>query len=223
MAVTGRARKRLIGATTGQDKSRSLIITRVTIVILDTCGLGEDYVFRGTKARKLLSYSKLGSFDLEIPEAAFKEIEKHAREKVSFAIGKVKTGVADLVPLGLTLKSETLLGEGDAAADTIWKQVVTELDDAKVAIVPHPAISHEELLAGSIPERKPWAKNNKGYHDALIWKTVMDRAAVDDVVLITTNANDFSYGGEDPHPELHKDLIEDLANVGLGADRAKTC
>jgi hypothetical protein len=55
-----------------------------------------------------------------------------------------------------------------------------------------------------------------GYHDFLIWRTIVAEAATDDfeVVFVTNNARDFAEGAK-----LHPDLLADLRSSGVDPSR----
>ena len=84
------------------------------------------------------------------------------------------------------------------------------------SVLAYPDVPHKELVQWAIQRRKPFDQNGSGYRDSLIWKSVVDLAAIVDsqVVLL---ACDGDFKGSDDN--LAEDLRADLAKRGLEEDK----
>jgi len=72
----------------------------------------------------------------------------------------------------------------------------------------------------SVAERRPFRGKSQGFRDALIWRSVLELADDDEVVLITKNWKDFAQ--DDKHQDvLHQHLRDDLVQAGQPADRVR--
>ena len=80
------------------------------------------------------------------------------------------------------------------------------------SVLAYPDVPHEELVQWAIQRRKPFDQNGSGYRDSLIWKSVVELAAISDsqVVLL---ACDGDFKGSDDN--LAEDLKADLVKQGL--------
>ncbi len=87
-------------------------------------------------------------------------------------------------------------------------------------MTPLPEVTVAELYEQAIQERRPFRARGRGFKDTLIWRTILDLALDDEVVLITENYLDFAES--DDHKDiLHPHLREDLASQGLEPNRVR--
>jgi hypothetical protein len=93
--------------------------------------------------------------------------------------------------------------------------------DLKARVLSYPVTSHEDLVKRSMVPRKPFVESGRGYHDALIWYTLVHliRTSSDneDVVFISQNSKDWC---EDPKGYcFHPQFTEELRSQGLAPNR----
>lgn len=186
------------------------------VVILDTNAL------RGANGRKpltrpdtkmILELSRSGSLRLLIPEVVLLELSRQWAEDVA----------ASAVVLGIELKKiNEALAEIGAPPKSLTMPTPgrTDLYDfahglflAKRAEVPAvPEVPLSTLLARELDIRKPFARDGKGFRDALIWETIREfcgglKDPTTPILFVTNNHSDFC---EPKTRELHSDLRQAL-------------
>jgi hypothetical protein len=78
----------------------------------------------------------------------------------------------------------------------------------------------DQLVDQAVAERRPFRGKSQGFRDALIWRSILEFADDDEVVLITKNWKDFAQ--DDKHRDvLHQHLREDLTDAGHLPDRVR--
>lgn len=84
-------------------------------------------------------------------------------------------------------------------------------------LLPWPDIRHEELVRRAASRKRPFREGKGGYRDALIWSSVVRHLQGSDLpcALVTNNHKDF----EDGASRVHPDLLADLLDAGVGAER----
>lgn len=103
----------------------------------------------------------------------------------------------------------------DRLCDQYRDDVVQWFEEAG-AVLSDPSVSHSELVDRILAHRRPFTSDEKGYRDALIWYSVLERADDEPVVLLTANTKDFA---SKPDNALAPELQDDLTARGLPKDR----
>jgi rRNA-processing protein FCF1 len=185
------------------------------IVVPDTNAFYGDPMMRQRNFRIVLAEHDKGNFVLAIPEVVLGELPKLFREQLESARAKITSGLAGVRALGVEVDDVTLDAQSKYSPD-----LRANLKKRQVVIAPLPKVTVEELYEQAIVERRPFQSKGRGFKDALIWCTVRELAADDEVILITNNSSDFAESPKTP-TVLHHDLREDLAADGHRADRVK--
>lgn len=189
------------------------------VVILDSNALYGTNPFARTSISTLLELSRLRRIRLIVPEVVLHEIARQSVEvlesnasDITAALKKFNAALEDAgvgrVSVGLPTKTRS-----------DFYEFARELLERKNAEIPAPPpVPVADLLERDLNVKKPFARDGRGFRDALIWETVravsVTLAASTPVVLVTNNRSDFyaEKGGA-----LHPDLREDLP-VGLAFD-----
>lgn len=159
----------------------------------------------------------MGLVRLCIPEVVVREHVSHYREDVAKA-AQERLGSARRLD---RLRPPDLRDPDSAVVRSSNRQVAPYVEewtrsyerwlrdfiDEHGEVLPLPAIGHDELLDALFSARKPFAKSEKGYKDALIWWTVVEALDGDGWVFTTDNTSDFLTGDGSA---LADDLLADL-------------
>ena len=114
--------------------------------------------------------------------------------------------------LATELLEERVAGEAAAYGKELRRRI-----SERGIICDYPTVSHADLVARDLSNRKPFAETGKGYRDALIWETVLCLAEkkAEPVAFVSTNHKDFCNEDDD---SMHPDLMTDLAKRKIGAE-----
>jgi hypothetical protein len=180
----------------GEDHRRML-------VVLDSNALFNDGAFTGGATGRLLALSRRGMLHLAVPEVVLLEVERQHRVQVLGKIDQLRK-----MPQKAREAARVLGMTESSAGITIWptefdaESIMTNyridlrrrLHDANVEVLSIPAVEHRELLERDLGGRPPFDPSGKGYRDALIWHSILDRCSTltaRDRVMFVTNDLDF--------------------------------
>lgn len=187
-------------------------------LILDTNLLfkGGAYLDRG-QWPVLVSAARMGLVSLCIPEVVLREQVSHYRDDVAQAardrIGSLRRLDRLRPPDQRDPDSREVRSSGNQAqshADewtTSYERWLRNFIDEHGRVLPLPTVGHDDLLDALFSARKPFAKSEKGYKDALIWWTVVEALDGEGWVFATDNTSDFLTADGSA---LAADLLADL-------------
>lgn len=196
---------------------RRYLETMQPVVILDSNALHGSNPFARTPIMTLLELSRLRRIQLVVPEVVLHEIARQSMEVMEDSAGQIRASLKKFNAASADA------GAGGVAIDLparmrmdFYDHARAILDRKNVEIPPPPAIPVEDLLRRDLDVKKPFARDGRGFRDALIWETVRvvcdalgDRSTP--VILVTNNRSDFySEKGGQLHPHLRADLATDL-------------
>jgi hypothetical protein len=190
------------------------------IVVIDTNQFHGDPRMALRDFRVLFAQHEHGSLELAVPEVVLQELPKMYRREYEAAHAKLNSGLKKLSKLGYDTYAEPQPPSGAEAQEQYAIWLHAHLTERRVRTPALPATNLAQLVEHSVAERRPWQANSKGFRDALIWHTVLELAAKDDVILITDNWRDFAES-EQAKDVLHPDLRSDVAALGHDEDRVR--
>ena len=163
----------------------------------------------------LIRAATLGYCSFAIPAVVLAEVVAHRKRTLKKQRNDLKRGVRtgrrsveDLDEL------RALLDEHDDGlqrlADAYGDQVLSTCGQA-ASVLPYPSVRHEELVTRVLAYRRPFNESERGYRDALIWYSVLEKAADVRVVVLTGDTKDFA----DTNGQLGPDLLADVDRLGL--------
>ena len=186
------------------------------VVILDTNALrGENGRKPLTRAdtKMILELSRSGNLRLVIPEVVLHELSRQWAEDLTesaVTLGRELKKINEaLAEIGAPLQALTV----PPLDRTDFYDFARNLFLAKSAEVPTvPDVPVAGLLVKDLDVRKPFARDGKGFRDALIWETIREFCDILDdpttpVLFVTNNHTDFC---EPKTRELHSDLRQGL-------------
>lgn len=184
------------------------------IIITDSTELHNAYALKDARWSKLSAEIRSDRVEWLVPEVVVQETVRHHNEAHEAAVKKTipslrKTERA-LEQLGLSvgLNAEELVRNSRIEHD-YENQLRARIDEIGGRIAPLPSIEHGELLSWDLSQRKPFGQSGKGYRDALIWASVLERArdaaAHEHLIFVSNNSRDFA-SKDSLHDDLHRDL-----------------
>jgi hypothetical protein len=190
------------------------------IVVVDTNQFHGDPRMALRNFRVLLAQHEHGTLQLAIPEVVLRELPKMYRSEYEAVLDRVNSGLQKLRGLGQDPGAALALPGADDAQEKYADWLRSHLAERRVRTPELPIVDLSELVDHSVAERRPWQPNSKGFRDALIWRTVVDLANEDTVVLVTKNWRDFAES-EKHKDVLHPDLRSDMVAMGHGEQRVR--
>jgi hypothetical protein len=190
------------------------------IVVIDTNQFHGDPRMALRNFRVLLAQHEHGSLELAVPEVVLQELPKMYRREYETAHANLNSGLKKLSKLGYSTDAEPQPPSGAEAQEQYTTWLRAHLAERRVRTPALPATDLARLVEHSVAERRPWQANSKGFRDALIWHTVLELAAEDNVILITNNWRDFAES-EQAKDVLHPDLRRDVAALGYDEHRVR--
>ncbi|MFH8253190.1 PIN domain-containing protein [Microbacterium sp. B2969] len=185
------------------------------VVILDSNALYGAKPFTRADSAILLELARTDHIRLVIPDVVVHELSRQWVERVEENRSKAHSALGDL--------NETLQEGGLPALELavpeverrlFYEAAVSLLTRKGVEIPPCPDVPATDLLERDVATRKPFARNGKGFRDALIWENIRALCAgLEDlstpVLFVSNNSGDFC----DPEDRtaLHPDLRAELA------------
>jgi predicted nucleic acid-binding protein len=190
----------------------------VVHVTFDTSALVEDWWLERAATRALLAQARRGKATLWIPEVVVAELVNKRSERLRAQWDKhagASRAVGALMAPDRRGAWRAADVDFDADRADYERQLRQRLQQADVRIAPWPEVAHVDLVTRDLARSRPFKQNGSGYRDALIWETVKQIAEQhpgDDVILISTNNDDFA---APKSVELHPDLKAEAASVVL--------
>lgn len=189
------------------------------IVVIDTNQFYGDMRLRRRDFRVVLGQHQRKKVRVVVPEVVVREVPKMFAQQYRTAHDQLARAAANLREIDFDARPSTLPDAG-VVRDEYEEWLRKQLAARRVEVAPLPDTSLDELVQRSVEERRPFRADSKGFRDAVIWETVKNLAAEDDVVLISKNSKDFAESDKRPD-ELHSHLREDLTVAGLAEDRVR--
>jgi hypothetical protein len=145
-----------------------------------------------------------------VPEVVIRELQRQQHRAVAGKVdylqkaqGKLPEAMAflGLDPLDHPVALPDFTGlAASTILDDLFDRVRERLEANLVEILPIPMVSHKVLLSRDLAGRLPFGPSGKGYRDALIWHTIVERWASTQLfedAYIVTNDDDFGKGDLD--------------------------
>lgn len=193
------------------------------IIVLDTCVLMQDFLWKGTNFSLLEEFIKITTSKIHLPELVIDEITVKFDEKYLESFNRLNASYNDIN----TLHSDSLrISIPDnlpaCAKNNFISFISNKIKELGIVVESYPYVSHKEVVMRSLSRGKPFSKDGRvGYRDFLIWETVLKIAAKnpkEKVAFISSNTNDFSNKGIDIN-KLHPTLLSDIDSKALGKDK----
>jgi hypothetical protein len=177
------------------------------IVVADTNIFHGGPRMRRSHFRILLGQHLRGRISLALPEVVVRELPKLFQTQLDAASTAIMTETAKLRDLGHDPGPVTV-PDSTKARTEFEQQFRAGLKQRGVRVAPVTGIV-DNYLDQSVAERRPFRGKSQGFRDALIWRSVLELADEDEVLLITKNWKDFAQ--DDKHRDvLHQHLRDDL-------------
>lgn len=177
-------------------------------LVLDTNVLWNDSFLRTPSLVTLATEQKGCGYSLYVPEVVVQEQVKHFREKRDELLRETRrveslfSSLSTNRPPRLVPKPSVEAYEGELRA---------RVKELRINVLPHPKVSHEALVQRAIQGRKPFGTDKqRGFHDVLIWETVLQLSDAGEPVYLVSNDSDF---GKD---ELDAGLAAEVATRRAG-------
>jgi hypothetical protein len=207
-------------------------------VVVDTNILWSNNPFRESVPwTNLLSYAaKYAATHFAVPEVVVHELARQEADQIARsraegvrALGRAR---AEFTRAGIDFPAvPTVRDVRDLVLDSrhvIAEQMRADLATAGILVPSIPQFAHETLLAWSLDAHPPFDSTDKGYRDALIWRTVRDNAAgqpAGSTTVFVAADNDYTKKPDKTgtpatgsservlHPKLADDLSQVTANT----------
>lgn len=189
-------------------------------VIIDTnVFVSEEWSLKNVHWTVFWQYIEKSTCEVLVPIVVIEETVNKYRERlqgISSEIWKLQQPLKRLMPEG-TLPEMPVI-DVNVTVSNFRDNFVRELTRRGVEVLPWPTVTHEDLVRRCNQRRRPFGDDDRGYRDALIWGTILERVTAgpgQDTILLTGNGSDFfakkakeMLPGE--KPQLHPHLVEDL-------------
>lgn len=186
-------------------------------VMLDTCVVNDDFGLSLRETTRLVNEASARNCRVCVSEVVIQEMTAHCLARLS----KTRRDLDDarrFLSQVLIREVDQLYASGELShvARTYEAGLRRRLLSLGVQVIRPSTASFElrDLLWRHRQRRRPFKQDGQGLADALIWQSILalSRREPRPVVLITSNTRDFANAKSD---ELHPQLVEDLANVGV--------
>ena len=146
-------------------------------IVLDSTCLHDDHLLKSTAIGKLVIAAKEGGHNVYLPEVVVREVEKHYKESLTTIQQTVQKSLKDFRrkaeeslenPITESLLKKKIKKHG--------KDLKLRIKDLEISILPLPSESHSLILDKVLGSQKPFHISGKGYQDALIWATILEKA-----------------------------------------------
>lgn len=160
----------------------------VSTVVIDTNVLWAGHALNAQAIRELVALKEKAR--IVVPDAVALELTRHLTEEDGRAQAQLKNALRSRETAGIDVAGWRSL------TDLYWDGKVRQLILTFAAtILPHPDVSHEDLVLRDLMKSPPFKTSGAGYRDALIWATVCEQASDRGLtVLVTNNSKDFGQG-----------------------------
>jgi hypothetical protein len=192
------------------------------IILLDTNTFWPDRYAEKPWLSAVLNGAKQGDFTVVVPETVIRELVRQFPEELSEAIDESNEAIGaaakKLRRLGLQPPSSVEVDE-EALVAEYERKLRARLSGAGCRIENDPD-DVGQLVNWAVNKRMPFKESGEGLPDAVIWLTALNLALeAEQVLLVSTNTNDFGDGASEP--KLAPDLVADLEQNQLPADRVR--
>ena len=171
---------------------------RPTVVVVDTTEFRESLKLDRAGWPQLLAWVRAGIVSGAVPDVVLLEANRHFTrqrqdelQRLTQAAKRLQASKA-VAHLDLDVVSTEIVSE--IAGYLNW--VRSELAGNGFELWPIPAVSHKDVLARDLAEKKPFSPIGKGYRDALIWESILEHLPLDQadavVLLVTRDSGDFA-------------------------------
>lgn len=171
-------------------------------MLIDTNIFFDNFFLEGNKFLALENMTKKTKSTVIMPSIIIDEVKKKYKENLlrqQISIDEINKKCPGMITQNKTV--EELVKE----YDKFWKAQYRSID-----LIDSSKVNLQNLMERSLAERHPFAKESRGFRDALIWESVLyylnNRARHDNkpLVVITRNKKDFGDGRlfDDLHNEL---------------------
>ncbi len=190
------------------------------IVVVDTNQFYGDPRMVLRNFRILLGQHERERLDLAIPEVVLRELPKLFARNYRETLEKLDAAARKLGELGHDVGERAELPGVKQAQEDYDVQIRADLAARRVRTPSLPDVDLGQLVDDSVAETRPWQAKSRGFRDALIWRSVLDLAGEDGVVLVSNNSDDFA-ASKQLKDVLHADLRDQLVAAGYGEHRVQ--
>jgi PIN domain len=160
-------------------------------ICLDTNTFQDNWIANGEAFTLLGEFIAKGVCETYISEVSILEHVRHYEREAPRIESKLKPELGSYAKV-FGFKPPSLPTPFDAAA--FEKYFRKRLSELGIKILAIPPVSHADLVARDLAEKKPFAASGKGYRDALIWLSFLEvlDGTTTRAVLVTNNTSDFA-------------------------------
>lgn len=189
------------------------------LVVVDTTATQMDWTLAGASWAKLLSMADRGLIELAIPKIVLMEGARQISDRIGTAhrnmlkqAGEVSRFTGQLSAVGVGYPHRDKVPEWNPPSrDAVVHGVTKRIQASKGEVLPIPDLAHDVLIDRDLDGLLPFQSNGKGYRDALIWLSIVERAeqCADGQQLYFISGNSKDYLQSDGlHPALRSELPE---------------
>ncbi|WGT34681.1 PIN domain-containing protein [Pseudomonas atacamensis] len=187
-------------------------------IYVDTNIFYNDWFMRQSNFRYFFHYIANENEELLISKVVCEEVENIRRREALEAIQKIKNELKSLTKL-----LPQPLAPDLSTAENFEFDFIEHLEDRcdNLELLEYEEVSHREVVARALTNKKPFSDGEKGYRDTLIWLSLVHHLKKTkykgEVVFLTNNTSDF-FEKKGSELALHKDLVSDLNAHGITAN-----
>jgi hypothetical protein len=189
-------------------------------LVLDTNLVGFEHPLGSNDARVLLDAARHGQLVLVVPELVVREVMNKWRETMTSRLSKLDSTVKNLGEFAadIDVPSNSDLDHWEGEVEERFRN---SLNGENFLIPGLPDVAHDSIVSRALQRLRPFDPEGKdGYRDVLLWETVLDLAAEQDVVLVS---KDFKAFAADDKETLAESLVEEAAERLQRADAVELC
>ncbi|MCP3420323.1 PIN domain-containing protein [Nocardioides pinisoli] len=195
------------------------------LIIVDATALHRDWTMAGLRWEQMWSLTTRELVALAVPQVVAMEASRqfiehtHATHMKAYQHGvELAKQHRRLSDAGVPISSGYVVAI-DPAPEELSRASVTTAIERKVResggeVLPMPQVPHLAVVNRDLDRRKPFQPSGKGYRDALVWETLVERVSRCHegqlVIFVTANAGDYLDKPGVLAAELAADLPEDL-------------
>lgn len=163
------------------------------VLTIDTNVLGKDRPFSSNAVTRLLDESRRGRVVVRLSELVVRELVNCWIEAVGEWERKRQEALRALANRGVDIDAAWIGGlDLPLLAKEENARVRRVLDDAGVHVVGYPDVGHEPMIERALARRQPFDRaGHEGYRDAILWETVLELAALDEIFFVTKDGKAF--------------------------------
>jgi len=179
-------------------------------ILLDTAVLLEDLGLRSATLEVLLSARRKLALEVLVSAVSVDEAAQHRARDIRGTYTSICDSLRGLERMtgGSALTLGVSPSEIALASDSVRSRLQARLAELEIGILPYPKVPHDEIVARIGDRRTPFRKDERGYRDFLIWRSLLETiSSPGALTVVTPNWRDFASGNS-----LAKDLVADLPN-----------